>query len=118
MLYLPLRGAPKPRPRLGKGHTHNPAEYTAWKAEVVKELHAMRLTNQDIAGALSLELVFGTDGMWVQLRPIKGFERAKHVQADVDNLSGGIMDAMTDANVYGDDAQVVELHTWIDRRIT
>ncbi len=117
MLFLPIRGKPKARPRVVKGNTYMPANYTAFKEKIsIEMLDRGLIPSIPHAGPLSLEAIFGTDGMWFQLRPVPGHERAKHMKADVDNLLGGLMDALQDATVLEDDKQIIEVHGWIDRR--
>ena len=117
MLYLPVRGKPKARPRVVDKHAYMPDDYMAFKGKVDSEMRIRGMIPREmVTGPLSLDAVFGTDGMWFQLRPVPGHVRAVHVQADVDNLLGGLMDALQDATVYEDDKQIVEVHGWIDRR--
>ncbi len=115
MLRLNVRGKPKPRPRADKGQVHNPPDYTAWKHEVAHELAALNIQNQ-IAVPVRLDVVFGTDYIDFQLYPMVDHVRSKHVRADLDNLAGGLMDALQDAGTIKNDELVRELHIWIPKR--
>ena len=117
MLYLPVRGKPKARPRVGVGNKpFMPPKYMAWKQELAAELERLGLTSLQLSNSMSLDVVFGTDGMWIQLRELRDFKRAKHVRADIDNLIGGLMDGMQDAGVIENDDLIVETHGWIQPR--
>ncbi len=117
MLYLPVRAKPKARPRVTVNGTFMPADYTQYKRLIDSELRIRGLIpRKQEEGPLSLEVIFGSEGMWFQLRPVSGHVRAMHVEADVDNLVGGLMDALQDATVFKDDKQVIEVHAWIDDR--
>lgn len=115
MLRLPLRGKPKPRPRVTKRGTYNDPEYTKWKYRIADELKTLGVTNQIIA-PVRLDAMFGTDYIDFQLYPLVDHVRPKHVRADVDNLAGGLMDALQDAGTITNDELVRELHIWIPER--
>jgi len=93
-----------------------PAKYMAWKEQLGNELRRLGLSSLELSNSMSLEVVFGSDAMWVQLRELKDFRRAKHVTADIDNLMGGLMDGLQDAGVIADDKFIVESHGWIQNR--
>jgi len=117
MLWLPVRGKPKARPRVGVNNKpFMPAKYMAWKEELGHELQRHGLTDLQLDNSMSLEVVFGTEGMWIQLRPVPEFTRPKHVRADIDNLIGGLMDGLQDAGVIANDDKIVEVHGWLQRR--
>ena len=115
MLRLPLRGVPKPRPRVTERGTYNDKRYTTWKLVVADELRALGVTNQIVA-PVRLDAVFGTDYIDFQLFPLIDHIRPKHVRADVDNLSGGLMDALQDAGTIANDELIRELHIWMPNR--
>lgn len=114
MIRIPLRGKPKPRPRVTSNGTYMPPDYMEWKKSVFDELLAQGLPQAGkIEGNLKLIVRFGSDFMDLQLFKLDEV-RAKHVRADVDNLVGGIMDALQDAGIIVNDAQIVavEAVTW------
>jgi len=116
MIRIPLRGKPKPRPRVTSHGTYMDKDYMEWRENVVLELHQQLNPNFDqppIKGSLRLIARFGSDFMDIQLLKVDEV-RAKHVRADIDNLLGGIMDALQDAGVIVNDAQIVavEAVTW------
>ena len=117
MLWLPIRGKPKARPRVGVNNKpFMPPKYMAWKKELAAELELQGLASLHLSNSMSLEVIFATEGMWVQLREIKNFQRATHVRADVDNLIGGLMDGLQDAGVIENDELIVEVHGWLEQR--
>jgi Holliday junction resolvase RusA-like endonuclease len=64
-----------------------------------------------------LDLLFRSENVNVRVIPIIGDrERAMYVTADIDNLSGGIMDALQGAGTIDNDRNVLELHATIDKR--
>jgi len=63
-----------------------------------------------------LDVVFGTDYIDFQLYPMVDHVRPKHVRADLDNLAGGLMDALQDAETIKNDELIRELHIWIPKR--
>ena len=113
MIRIPLRGKPKPRPRVTSHGTYMDKKYTDWKIDVAEELAVQGIKEPSIEGNLKLILRFGTDFIDIQLLKIVEV-RAKHVRADVDNLIGGVMDALQDAGIIVNDAQIVavEAVTW------
>lgn len=115
MLRLNLRGKPKPRPRVTENGTYNDGEYTRWKWAVGHELRALGIKNQIVA-PVRLDAVFGTDYIDFQLFPLIDHVRPKHVRADVDNLSGGLMDALQEAGTIANDELIREMHIWLPNR--
>jgi len=107
-----VNGIPKaqPRPRLttkgkGKSHVFNPSSADVWKNEVWAA--CLNCRKQTITGPVRLTVRFSF--------PVpKGMEITKgavvpHItKPDTDNLLKAVMDAMTAANVWKDDAQVFE----------
>jgi Holliday junction resolvase RusA-like endonuclease len=84
-----------------------PDWYTDWKAAVAEQFQILGLLKgEPIQGNLKLLARFGSDHMDLQLVPVDRI-RPPHVRADVDNLVGGIMDAMQDAALIVNDAQIV-----------
>ena len=115
---IPWRGKPKPRPRFTSDTEHkayNPDDYMAWKENIAELMLVKGLPSAH--GKVRLDLLFRSENVNVRVIPIIGDrQRAKYVMADIDNLSGGIMDALQDAGTIGNDRNVLELHATIDKR--
>ena len=78
----------------------------AYKREIMVKASAQNVAT--IEGAVRLDLLFSF------LHPKKGKHRKaqfKISKADLDNLEKGVMDGLTDAGIWIDDAQVVEKHS-------
>ena len=120
LLRIPMRGKPKPRPKFDSrgvsGRTYNPDEYTTWKELISVELSRMGLHPQYLDVPVRLEAGFGTDYIDFQLFPLAPHRRPKHVTADIDNLAGGLMDALQDHGLIANDKLIVEAELWIPNR--
>lgn len=115
-IRLPIRGMPKARPIVTGRNTFMPPDYTAWKEQVIVELQAqgVLLPNYDVPRAL--KAMFGTDYIEFQLFPLEGHVRAKHVKGDIDNLTGGLMDALEQGDVIKNDRLIVRTDIWLAGR--
>ena len=115
---LPWRGKPKPRPRFSSTSSHkayNPAEYTDWKEDIAEFVDLSGVPS--VHGPCRLDLLFRSQNVNVRVIPIIGERRrAMYVTADIDNLSGGIMDALQDAMILDNDRDVYELRAVIEER--
>jgi Holliday junction resolvase RusA-like endonuclease len=91
-----------------------PKKYVDWKEAVAAELlllgHSDNMIGNTIEGNLKMYTRFGSDFMELQLVKVEHV-RAKHVRGDIDNLNGGLMDALQDAEVIVNDAQIVGLES-------
>jgi len=103
-------GTPKaqPRPRAtsrgGKfARVYNPSTATAWKRLIVAASKADRLGNQPFEGSVNLRLTF------LLQRPKKPKHSLPTGKPDVDNLAKAVMDALSTAGWWNDDAQVTML---------
>ena len=115
--HLFVNGVPlaQPRPRRAKnGGVYNPPTADAWKAEVKATFR--RDCRPLITGPVHLRVSF------FMPRPKKmkagEIEKIPHVKKpDTDNLLKSTMDAMTEARVWQDDAQVyaIEVGKWYAR---
>ena len=121
MIRIPIKGMPKKRPRfretnmIGKPVTYMPSEYVAWKEQVAAELQVQRLlTGDPIEGNLQLIARFGADFIDMQLLVLDKEIRPKGMNADIDNLTGGLMDAIADAGLIVNDRQIIgtEVVVW------
>jgi len=88
--WIPARVKPRPRTTM-TGHVYMPQDYSDWKKEVASTL-ARALKFMPLFPQARLEM-----RLWVWTS-----------RGDVDNLAGGVMDAMT-GMVWTDDSQVVDL---------
>lgn len=112
---LPWPGKPKARPIVTKNGTHMPDDYVEWKENVAEYL---RYFPGMIEGPVMIELEFSEKKVNVSVIPVVGeFQRDKHVRGDLDNLIGGVMDAMQDAGTIVNDSQVVAVRASIRNRV-
>jgi Holliday junction resolvase RusA-like endonuclease len=58
---------------------------------------------------VGVELVFESDHIKLRAYQLPSSRRPKYVRGDVDNLIGGVLDAMQDAGTINDDRQVLEV---------
>jgi Holliday junction resolvase RusA-like endonuclease len=118
--HLFVNGVPKaqPRPRMtASGHVYNPSSADAWKEQVKASFYSCR--RPTITAPVRLRVSFFLP------RP-KGMKTAGEYavphgkKPDVDNLLKAVMDAMTDAGVWKDDALVyaTEVSKWYANRKT
>lgn len=109
-LTLPWKGKPKPRPRVTQGgqHTYMDKEYTDWKDDVGQLVGVSGLAV--LSGPLSLVVKFYKDRVEVMMS--EGAP-ARHGQGDIDNLLGGLMDALQDAGCFKNDIQVARVQAEI-----
>lgn len=112
--HLFVNGVPKaqPRPRLAaSGHVYNPPSADAWKACVISAFLVRKY--RTITGPVRLRVRFFLP------RPTGMKTAGEHdvpheKKPDVDNLLKAVMDAMTEARVWKDDALVyaIEVEKW------
>ena len=109
ILYqLFVNGVPKaqPRPRMtARGHVYNPGSADGWKEEIKAAFRPV--LKPTIEGPVRLIVKFSMPmpkGMEVK----KGFPMPHTKKPDKDNLEKAVMDALTAAKVWKDDAQVFE----------
>jgi Holliday junction resolvase RusA-like endonuclease len=100
---LPWAGKSKPRPRVTKHGTYNDPEYTEWKENVSLVMGSMM---HQVDGKVRLGLTFNKDSVDLVLVET---ERKRFGRNDIDNLAGGIMDALQESGVIDNDSQVVYL---------
>ena len=108
-LRIPMRAVPKKRPVVTRNGTFMPKPYVAAKEQFADELKAQGVVTEQYAGNVEISVVFDTDEFWVKLEPVDE-EKPKHMrQSDIDNVCGFVLDALQDAGVIKNDAQVVKL---------
>jgi len=101
--YVEVIGTPRPqpRPRLGKGgRVFNPPSADEWKRAVARACRDAKI-KFPAGSAIALDVEF--------FLPVRGEREvgAPHLSTpDLDNLLKAVMDAMTTAGVWADDAQV------------
>lgn len=80
-----------------------------WRTDVVlrcqAEIEAAAGVQWPLLGPVAVRLVFAMP------KPARPKWPWPAVKPDIDKLERAVLDAMTDAGVWGDDAQVVDLHT-------
>ena len=92
---MQIKGKSKARPRVTRRGTYNEPKYTAWKNDVAK------------VGASKLERLDGDVDL------VCRFTFANKVHGDLDNLVGGIMDALNGI-AYKDDKQVKAINAGME----
>ena len=106
-LYVWVAGVPKAQPRVKpcvRGRhagVYTPDTADGWKAEVRRAALANCSTPEPLRGPLSVQLTF------LMPRPKSRKGDVWHAtKPDGDNLTKAVLDALTDAGIWGDDAQV------------
>jgi Holliday junction resolvase RusA-like endonuclease len=101
-----VRGAPRaaPRPRAGRNAVYHDNSADAWMSQVT--MNYVILRRAPLTGPVELNLQFLFD------RPKKDAVRFwKDSKPDIDNLEKAVMDALTRARAWKDDAQVVQMQS-------
>lgn len=99
---------PKARPKVTRNGTYMPREYTQWKADfgmLVKAAMNRGEWRQD--GRVKMTAEFYKDSVVLTLEDA---DTERFGQSDIDNLLGGVMDAIQEAGVIKNDRDVVEVH--------
>jgi Holliday junction resolvase RusA-like endonuclease len=112
-------GEPKSQPRpkaMKRGsfiHIYTPATAKVWKGLVASAAKPF-IASGPLLGALRLSLAFRFARPKTHLKPDgtlrKGARHHHTTKPDADNLAKAVMDALTDAGLWNDDTQVVELN--------
>jgi len=92
---LPWPPAPKKRPRVTTNGTYMPKEYKEWKAAVAGDA---------LSGPVGLVVEFHKEK--IVLMAAEAPDITRFGQADIDNLLGGLMDAMQDSGKIQNDRQI------------
>ncbi len=99
-----VNGIPKaqPRPRMTfSGHVYNPISANDWKNQIKAAF--LPFKRPPITAPIRLQVSF----FMPRPKRLKGDDPIPHIaKPDTDNLLKAVMDAMTDARVWKDDAQV------------
>lgn len=103
MIRIPYPAKPKARPRVTSRGTYMPKAYTEWK-KAVGMIMALRM--KPLTGRVQVSMVFHSDHFTISVNKT---EKERHGRADLDNLIGGVLDALVDAGVIEDDRDVVWL---------
>ena len=80
-----------------------------WKGEVGEVLRELKVPATQYEGNVALEVILGSDAMWIQVVPVNDTKPKYMRTADIDNVVGAIADALQDYGIYKDDKQVVQL---------
>jgi Holliday junction resolvase RusA-like endonuclease len=113
---IPFAGKPKARPRVKEGSpTYMPKDYVEWKDRVAEFVGYSGLRKRAMSGDVRVVMVFGPDSIEVEIEPSMT-ERPKGVRGDLDNLAGGLLDALQDAGLLPNDRHVVDLEASFPRQ--
>lgn len=116
-LNVPYPGKSKPRPRVTMRGTFNPPDYEAWKKDVRGFVRQAAGAVQ-MQGALRANMVLHKDHFILELESIE--DDHQYLRGDVDNIAGGIMDAIQDKKgnlgLIENDSQIRELHVRVAGR--
>ena len=112
---VPWPAKPKARPRVTGSQAYMPSDYRKWKARVADFIALSR--DEVVEGKCRVEMVFREKDVAIRVVPvIEDWRRAKGVRGDIDNLVGGMLDAMQDSGMIDDDRNVIEVHALIQKR--
>jgi len=104
-----VNGIPKaqPRPRLScKGKAYNPKSADAWKNQIIAAFLSCR--KQTITGPVRLAVRFSMP-MPKGMKMINSVPVPHMKKPDTDNLLKAVMDSLTAAKIWEDDARVSEI---------
>lgn len=103
-LNIPYPPMPKKRPRFDSRskRAYMPKKYMEWK-ENVAEVAKLTAGVSGLSGPLSLIVEFHKEHMVIV---ISEGASERFGQADIDNLLGGVMDALQDSEVIHNDRQI------------
>jgi len=120
VLYIPIAGDPvaKGRPRVstfgGRARMYTPkktAAYEEWVSACAENAIVQSTDEFPLSGSLRVDITA------VFKRPARLFRKkdsaarmAKPTKPDLDNVIKGILDGLNHSGLWGDDAQVVEIH--------
>ncbi len=93
-----------------------PPKYREWKkaiAEYVKVQHPRK----QLVRPLRMVIHFRSEETFVELTEFDtDFKRAKYVTGDIDNMLGGVLDALEDSGLIANDKQVVHVVAVVGER--
>ena len=106
--HMFVYGIPKAQPRAKmtmNRHVYTPRSADAWKEEIKSAFRPV--LKPTITGPVKLQVSL----FLPRPKALKGDQNIPHdKKPDTDNLLKAVMDAMTNAKVWNDDAQVFETH--------
>ena len=105
-MTFPFPAKPKARPRGGRSW-YMPRPYMEWREQVVEAIEATDL--EGLTGRVAVDVTFDKDSFTVKISPTNKNRKDRYGNADLDNLVGGVLDALQDAQAIENDRDVVIL---------
>ena len=104
---VPMPAKAKARPRVTANGTHMPKEYSKWKRDFAW-LARQNMKGKRFIDNVDVIMSFHKDHVNIT---IMDSERPRFGRSDIDNLAGGVLDALQDGGLIMNDNKVVELHS-------
>jgi len=96
----------KARPRVVNGKAHMPTEYSKWKRDFAW-VARQAMAGKQFIGEVDVIMSFRKDSVNIT---IMDSSTKRFGRSDIDNLAGGVLDALQDGGCIVNDSKVVELH--------
>ena len=111
-LTIPGRVVPKARPRFDprSGRAYTEPKYRDWLS-MASDVVALTLRKPMMNGPLLLRTAFTPSGVEVAVMDCAPVEY-KGRRADLDNLTGAVMDALQQGGAIANDRDIVKIETW------
>ena len=98
---------PKARPRMSGKTVHMPTDYNKWKRDFAW-VARQAMKGKQFIGNVDVIMTFHKESVNIT---IMDSESTRFGQSDIDNLAGGVLDALQDGGLIVNDNKVVELHS-------
>jgi Holliday junction resolvase RusA-like endonuclease len=108
---IPERAQPKKRPVVTKNGTFMPKRYKEWRTRMAQYLaigHSVPFSDE-----VHLTVVFNSHSTEVTVTEADKTAPKYLRQTDIDNLIGGVMDALQESGVIINDRQITRVTAWM-----